>query len=412
METLFSFTNAKLSKIINDTSKRIQLRDSVQKGLMFRCSPANKKTFYYRGWDNLKKRTVIEKIGDYPAISIAQARNRVQERSYQVSQGIDLTQERIKQRQEKTIDDIFSIWFEDYAKVHLSNHKDIYSRHHNYISPYLGDKTANELTSDILKEWQTSLLKQPKKRQSKTPGVDTLSKGTAGRAKLQLSSMYTNTLPHLPNPCKGVKTYTSQPRDVFLQSHDLERFFEALDHPDTPETLKIYWMVCICTGVRVSRVRAMRWEDIDFKLQAWRISAADQKNLQAMLIPLPKVLWEVLEARYNYFTAIDKLEPWVFPNPKTATGHIGDPRQQWKAFLERAGLTATSTNGSHIKPHDLRRTFGSWHTIGGASERMLQAALGNRTEKSVKHYAHLGINPLREATERTVNTMIGKEKKD
>ena len=79
---------------------------------------------------------------------------------------------------------------------------------------------------------------------------------------------------------------------------------------------------------------------------------------------------------------------WVFP-ADTKSGHVVDPRKSWARVLRRSGIR-------DLRPHDLRRTLGSWQAIDGASLQIIGQTLGHSDSKATSVYARLQVDPIRD----------------
>ena len=88
----------------------------------------------------------------------------------------------------------------------------------------------------------------------------------------------------------------------------------------------------------------------------------------------------------------------MFP-AESASGHLVDPKKAWKRILNRAEI-------EDLNMHDLRRTMGSYQTIGGANSFIVAKSLGHKSIKSTEIYARLNIDPVRESMEQAANLMM------
>jgi integrase len=93
---------------------------------------------------------------------------------------------------------------------------------------------------------------------------------------------------------------------------------------------------------------------------------------------------------------------WVFPGNGPG-GHLGPPRKQWAALLDRAGV-------KDLRLHDLRRTLGSWMANTGASVVMTQRALGHKTIDASLIYQRLQLKPVRLSMQKAVAGLLAAAK--
>lgn len=192
------------------------------------------------------------------------------------------------------------------------------------------------------------------------------------------------------NPCDGISKFPEQSRDRFIKADEAPKLFTAL--AEAPEYFRHFVILGLATGARRSNLVSMRWADLDLTAGLWMIPGAQSKNDKAMVVPLIPAALDVLKTRQGNGS------PWVFPANSEA-GHIQDPKKQWKALLNRAGL-------DDLRIHDLRRSLGSWAAINGASLAIIGQALGHRSTDATKVYARLTVDPVRDAMEQASSALF------
>ncbi|RLK44530.1 tyrosine-type recombinase/integrase [Cupriavidus plantarum] len=106
-------------------------------------------------------------------------------------------------------------------------------------------------------------------------------------------------------------------------------------------------MFLMLTGARIGEASALTWDRVNLEEGWWHIS--DPKNSNPVWLPLSKQAVDLLTTRQRV-----KGSPYVFTS-WGKSGHLKDPRDTMKKVSEVAG--------THLSPHDLRRTF---TTIGVA----------------------------------------------
>ena len=90
---------------------------------------------------------------------------------------------------------------------------------------------------------------------------------------------------------------------------------------------------------------------------------------------------------------------WSQNRGKVTLPHVTDPKASWRRVLLRAGL-------SNLRPHDLRRSIGSWMALGGVGLPIIGAALGHKDQRSTAVYARLNDGAVRAAMERATEAML------
>jgi integrase len=386
----FKFSKATLDKLANNSGKLERHQDTIQHGLHLSVTPAGVKTFRIRIWDSNRKKRVEETIGQYPRVTISTAREIVAERLNDINRGIDTAEALRLARDELTLDEVFAIWLVDYAQENNKRWKQDEGRYQLYIKPHFGKRKISSIAGDDIIAWRSKLLKQERQR-----GGGTLTKGTVQRAVTVLSSIYSNSAKRTHNPCSEVTHYAPQKRGAFLKTSALDKFFRAVHDPQTPEYLRDYLLLSLYTGARQSNVLSMRWAHIDLNIKMWIIPGDEMKNEEMMIVPLTKQAVEILEQRKRRRSSV-----FVFPAiRKGKTGHFVEPKKGWKKLLERAGLP------SDYRLHDIRRTMGSWQAITGSSTKIIGASLGHKSSQATEHYAHLTVDPVREAMQKAADEM-------
>ncbi len=209
----------------------------------------------------------------------------------------------------------------------------------------------------------------------------------ANRVQALLSTMFSKAMlwgyHKGENSCRGIRKFRKVSRDRFLSGEELARFFEALDLTENP-AFKDFILLSLFTGAKKSNVLSMRWKDVNFERSVWKIPVELSKNGDQRQIPLaPDVLDILRKPRAETSSA------FVLPGPG-AKGHYMEPKRAWNTLLERAKL-------EDLRIHDLRRSMGSWMTIGGTSLLIVGKALGHKTSQATSIYARLNLDPVRAA---------------
>src|SRR5262249_38733459 len=149
-------------------------------------------------------------------------------------------------------------------------------------------------------------------------------------------------------------------------------------------------------GARKGAVMAMRWQDIDLRTRVWLIPAAVAKNKQTGAVALVEPAAAILARRQE----LCGNSSWVFPS-SSSSGHIAHVANAWSALTRAAGI-------ANLRPHDLRRTIGSWLAASGASSLVIQRALTHKSAASAKAYAHLDVEAVRAALVNLTTAMQGR----
>lgn len=226
---------------------------------------------------------------------------------------------------------------------------------------------------------------------------DLFSAATANRCLTLLSRLFSLAIQwgHLEkNPTKGIAKYREAgPRERNLSGDELTRFLSALDDEggkNTSNALKLL----LLTGLRSkSELFSLPWSEVDLKNGTVRL--LHTKNGRVRTVALNSVALELMK---TISVAADPECPWVFP-ARTGPGHLTDIRKPLKRAMVR-------TNLKDLRPHDLRRSFGSLAVNAGVDIYQVMGLLGHSSVAVTQRvYAHLLQDTLRSASEVVANSL-------
>jgi integrase len=322
-----------------------------------------------RGCDG---RMLKYKLGKYPEVSPEQARKLAGKVSAGIVNGLDPRQEKWRAKREMLLGELLEVYLERHARPH----KKTWERDRAIFALHLGRLRSRYLSSLPQGEISTLHIRIGKEH----------GKYAANRVLALLSKLYsfaaTLGFPG-PNPARGIQRFKERSRDRFLSGDELERFFKALGQETA--LFADFFAVLLLTGVRRGNVQAMRYEQLDLDGATWRIP--DTKNDEPLTVHLTGQVVEILRRRL----AESAGSPWVFPG-KGRTGHLAEVKSAWGRIVRRAGL-------ADVRPHDLRRTLGSWQAAAGASLPIIGKSLGHRSQAATAVYARLNLDPVRAAVD-------------
>ncbi len=375
-------------------------RDQKTPGLAIGVGSTGVKTFVlYRRINGVPERV---KLGRYPGMSIEQARKKAMELNGQIAAGKNPAEAKREKRAEMTLEELFALYMTRYAVPHGLRTVDAMREN---FAVYIGNLDAPRKKHGRERVKPDGAVDWSKRQISTITHKDVLNlhhqlgmkrgKTIANRVVELLRAVFNRCkklkLIDLINPAEGIEHFKEVTRDRFLLGDEIPRFFAALECES--EQNRDHFLLALLTGARKSNVLSMRWQDIDFNLGHWRIPGEESKNGQPMLIPLTKVATEILTRRRRV-----KNSEFVFPG-MGVKGHMTSPKAAWMRVVARAEL-------QNIRPHDLRRSLGSWMVNTGASIAIVGGALGHKDSASTKVYAQLAIDPIKGAMEVAAEAMM------
>ncbi len=346
--------------------------DEACPGLTLRVSPSGGKVFYWSG--RVGTRQTRMKLGTFPALSIAAARDEAKRISGETAAGEFPKLKSRAMRDEVTFGQLHEWYIENYAKPH----KRSWRRNQRTFEIHLSH-WANRQVSTITPVMVNALHVEIAEKAGKfaANAVINLIRNEYRRGQ-KLGYIKT------PDPSSAVVRFQANERERFLTPDEIPLFLAALDQltPTARDVLKL----CLFTGARRSNVCAMRWDEINLDTRVWSIPASKSKSKRPMSIVLPQPALEVLKQRKE-----SAHSQWVFPS-HSSKGHFTDPTRAMAAAIQKAGIKG-------VRPHDLRRTLGSWMAAAGASLLVIGKALGQESQKSTAIYSRMNLKPIMDAVE-------------
>lgn len=198
------------------------------------------------------------------------------------------------------------------------------------------------------------------------------------------------------NPAIGIERNPEHGRQRYLSPVELARLVEVLrDWPD--QRVADVVRLLLLTGARRSEVTGARWEQIDLAAGTWSKPSSVTKQDRLHNIPLSAPARQLLTAMQANSETVSN---FVFP-AKTQSGHLEDLKQ-WPKIRAAAEL-------SDFRLHDLRHSYASFGASSGLSLPILGALLGHSMASTTARYAHLLLDPLRQATDRIGAVVTGGE---
>ena len=374
----FNFTKKAIEALPHPKTGFDSYRDTAERGLSLYITAAGAVSFYIRKRINGRDERVI--IGQYPDITIEQARAKTVTIRAQVAQGQDPIADKRRLRADISFFEMFTEYMERYSKKQ--------KRSWQY-----DEREVNKFLSHWFKKKATSISKQDvqllHERIRDQNGLY-----QANRILERISSIYNRAIEwgwQGINPADGVRKFREKSRDRFLQPDELPRFFAAIEEEEN-EVARDYIMISLLTGARKSNVLAMRWDEISFERAEWRIP--ETKNGEPLTVALSGPAMEILHDRRRQTNT-----EWVFPSAESKTGHLADPKKAWARLLARAGI-------KDLRIHDLRRSLGSWQASTGASGYIIGKSLGHKSQQATQIYARLNLDPVRQSVELATQAML------
>ena len=382
----FKFTDKSVREV-QPTDKRQYYHDTEIRDLLLQVTPNGAKTFYL--YKKINGKPVRYKLGKVD-VGVKFARNEALKYKMLVNAGENPQETRKNIRNEDTVEKIYSKYMVEHklklAKATIESYRRIW---HLHLKKSFGNKKVSEVTPESVRRFH--------RRLSVTPYC-------ANKSIVLLKAMYNYVIKEGyykgDNPAVTVKLNKEESRIRYLEHHELEKFFNAIN--ELPESVsKNAILMMLFTGARKGNVLRMKWSEIDLDAKIWKIPRT--KTDKNVTLALADSAVELL----NQLKSENPVSDFVFPSVESKSGHLYDAKKVWNTIRKKAGIT-------DVRLHDLRHTLATYMIEGGANPFIVQRVLGHKNLRSTQIYVNLGVEHLRDKLNETVNAIqtIGKRKKN
>ena len=388
MSQAINFTRASIEKLPLPQDGRVVYRDLKTKGFEVWVSSHGTKVFYFLRKLRGTQKLIRIKIGGFPEMSVEEAKRQASLYNLEVEKGNNPLQSIQDYKAEPFFSELFNDYIERHSKVHKKTWKEDLTNYRLYLEE-LGKKKLSEIVKKDIALIHNGITKKGHPR-------------TANKVLALLSSVFNwaiSTGLFNDNPVKGIKKNREVSRDRFLGQVDtteMQRFFDAV-LAESNKTIRDYILISLFSGARRSNILSMRWSDLDLERGLWYIKIT--KNGTPQTVTLCPEAISILTERKKDINSF-----FVFPGTGQS-GHLKEPRKGWKRILKRAGI-------EDLRIHDLRRSFGSWQAITGASPLIIGKSLNHKNIQSTAIYSRLNIDPVRLLVNNAVAAMMKIANKD
>ncbi|GFO57253.1 integrase [Geomonas sp. Red276] len=369
-------------------SREAEYADAECTGLHLRVSKNGRRFFQHRYRFFGRKRCM--NLGEFPAVSVQEARQRVAQNKTLLARDKDPAGEKEKARNDLTFAEFAEQYYLPHAKQHKKTWDDDVWKIEKLLNPALGRQRLSAITPRDV----ALLHSKEKTRTSATTAnhvLTTLKRMLNLAVKWELLEK---------NPASGQEKFKEPPsRERYLTKEELPRFLRALEENEDRLSVAALCLL-LFTGCRRSEVVSLKWDQV--RMEEERIFLLDTKNGGSRTVHLNAMAKEVLDelTERRELTARTRDSEYVFPSRQGAKKpHLFDLRNPFNRACSEAGI-------DNFRLHDLRHTFASVAVMSGASLFDVQKLLGHKDIAMTQRYAHLCDEGLKKATA-GVASMLG-----
>jgi integrase len=366
---------------------KVEISDSVCKGLFLEVRKSGGKTFYLR-YTNNRGRQHQYRIGDADVISLAQARQLAQQLKTQVLLGQDPVESKKTDRQTPTFGRFIEEQYMPHVKAYKKSWETDVSLLKNHLLPRFGNRHMDTIT-------RQDIVKMHSDRKASGAAA-----GSVNRLLIMMRYIFNLAIRWevagiKNNPTKNVPLMPeNNKKERYLSEDEARRLYASVCKSDN-EMLQFIIPMLILTGARKREVLDAKWSDFDFERRLWRIPTT--KLGKPRYVPLSDGVMSLLSTMPRNVKS-----DYVFANPKTNKPFVSI-FAAWDTARKRVGL-------ADVRIHDLRHSFASLLINSGRSLYEVQRLLGHTQIKTTQRYAHLSRETLLDASNaatKAVGSILG-----
>jgi integrase len=360
------FTHALLESLpaheAHSPSREMEYSDTEIAGLRLLVSKSGRRFFYLRYRHRGRKRAL--RIGEFPSVSLKDARQRCHEAKGQLARSEDPAAQREAKRAIPTLAE-FSATYLDWARKNKRSWGDDEYRINLELIPRFGRLPLDAIAPRDIQAMHQQI-------QART------SNSTANRYLGLVSRMYSlaNELEvYAENPARKVRKAAENPaRERFLGREELGKFLAALEElPGRPAADALAFLAL--TGLRKNEALLLEWSRV--RREEGTVFLAQTKNGKPRTVLLNDAARAVLERRW---AEREGEHPYVFPG-RLAGKPVNNPQKAFDLACAKAGIA-----GACI--HTLRHSFASLALSVGATLYDVSKLLGHSNTQTTARYSH------------------------
>lgn len=320
--------------------KRLYLYDSKIPGFGLSITSTGTKSFLV--YKKLKGKPQRFTLGQFPELSVEQARKEAQKLLGKIATGIDPIAE--KQTQKLKVITLKEV-FEDYLKARKDLKRRTKYDYERFVYHTVFAKWQNKPLLFITKDKVVSLHSSVGEERGTAYANSSmrLLRALFNFAAGQYEDAQGQSL-ILDNPVRRLSQtrawYRTKRRETLIEGHQLPAWHQAVMELEN-DIVRDYLLLILLTGLRRNEAAKLEKTHIDLKSKILVIG--DPKNRQTHRLPLTNYLYDLLKHRID-----SSPNEYVFPG-NGKEGYLIEPRKQMAKIIEKTGIQFTV--------HDLRRTF-------------------------------------------------------
>lgn len=375
-------------KSLKPTEKMYRVLDAER--LYIEVRPSGKKVWRLKYTLNGKEGTIS--LGEYPVVSLAEARKKKEENKILLKDGINPAHDKKNKKLEKinAAENTFKAIAEEYIvegmKYRSQEYIDQFKRYMKKdIYKAIGHKPIKEVTSaDVLNIMRNSMSRVKKHSHCGTGE----SVASLNRRFISLVVCYAIVTLRADNdPTYAVRNAIEMPETEHarpLEKEERIRLRTRIDYYGGTTTVRNAVLTLAYTMLRASEIRRMKWEYVDFEERTISFPKASRRRLQERtnkknhlhIVPMSEQVYQLIKEQYE----INPDQPYVFASP--SKDRVGLSKTTLNRALVYVGLAEVTT-------HDFRATASTLLNEKGYKPDWINKQLAHRDpDKTRATYNH------------------------
>lgn len=379
-------------KTLKPTEKMYRILDAER--LYIEVRPSGKKIWRFKYTLNGKEGTIS--FGEYPSVSLADARKRKEDAKALLAKGINPVEDRNQKEEEKraATNNSFKAVTEEFIKEKMKYKSEGYidrfkGAMERDIYKIIGNKPIKGVNSADVLQIMKNTMERIKKQDNFATGE---AAANLNRRFIGLVMRYAIvTLRTDTDPTYAVKEAIESPQVEHarpLEPHERTTLRTNIDTYKGSSTVRNATLTLLYSMLRTIEVRKMEWPFVQFDDRIIKFPRSSRRRRQERsmkmdrvhIVPMSDQLYEILKDQY----AITKGQKYVFASPQKRDCMIS--RTTLNKMLTYIGL-------NDVTAHDFRATASTLLYEKGYEEAWIEKQLAhaeqNRTKASYDHSQHL-----------------------
>lgn len=365
------------------STKEIEYSDTEVPRLKFYVTVTDKRGWRWRFQNGEEKRAI--RIGDFPGISVEEARKTAREMGAALDRGEDPAHPRDERKAMPTFREFAMDEYLPHARQYKKSAHEDESKLRLHLLPVFGDKKLGAISRYDVEMYRGNVAKSH-------------CNATSNRHMALLSKIFNQAI-HWErtdrNPCTGIKKLpekTEVGKD--FKPEQMQRLLAAFDSEPNQKAATALRLLTF-TGLRLREVLHLTWDRVN--LEEGRIYLDVTKAGKPRFVAINSVACEILAGIERHPTS-----PYVLPGMTDPMKPLHNINKAWHRALEKAKL-------GHARIHDLRHQFATAGVRAGLSLYSIGGLLGHAPGSTVTtRYAHIADDVMRKASEQTAAALLGR----